>query len=382
MSDKGKSAGAYTVSHGIEMIRKQVATYIERRDGHKANWEDIVLTAGASSAIKNVLQLFVNNIGGKPTGILIPIPQYPLYSASLAEYGLQPVRYYLNEDKNWALDVSELDRALNEAKSNVNVRALVVINPGNPTGQVLTRENIEELIKFSKKYNLLIFADEVYQDNVYAEGSKFFSFKKVMKEMGSPYDQHELASFMSVSKGYMGECGLRGGWMELCNIQPEVQANMYKAISSMLCPTTLGQSAVSCCAMPPQQGEPSYELWKKEKDAVLGSLNKRAKMIAETFNKMEGFKCNIVQGAMYAFPKFELPPKAIEAAKKDGKPPDTFYAFELLENTGICVISGSGFGQRPGTYHFRTTILPQPALLQEMLDIFQKFHSEFTKKYA
>ncbi|XP_060802434.1 alanine aminotransferase 2 isoform X2 [Amyelois transitella] len=374
----GKSIGSYTVSHGIELIRKHAAEYIERRDGHKANWEDIVLTAGASSAIKYVLQLFCNNIGGKPSGIMIPIPQYPLYSASLAEFGLEPVRYYLDEDKNWALDVKELERSLNEAKSKVNVRALVVINPGNPTGQVLTRENIEELIKFSHTHNLLIFADEVYQDNVYADGSKFFSFKKVMKEMGSPYDKHELASFMSVSKGYMGECGLRGGWMELCNIDPEVQANMYKAISAMLCPTTLGQTA----AKPPKEGDPSYEQWKQEKDAVLGSLNKRAKMIAETFNKMEGFKCNIVQGAMYAFPRFELPPKAVEAAKSDGKPPDTFYAFQLLENTGICVISGSGFGQRPGTYHFRTTILPQPDLLQEMLDSFRKFHSEFTKKYS
>ncbi|XP_060802433.1 alanine aminotransferase 1 [Amyelois transitella] len=378
----GGSMGSYTASHGIEMIRRHVAEYIERRDGHKSDWQNIVLTSGASNGIKNCLQLFCNDIGGKPSGVMVPIPQYPLYSASLAEYGLGQVGYYLDEENQWGLDVDELERSLAEASKQFNVRAIVVINPGNPTGQVLTRDNIEAIIKFANKHNLFIFADEVYQDNVYAEGSKFFSFKKVMTEMGPPYSQRELASFMSVSKGYMGECGLRGGWMELCNVQADVQAQLYKAISAMLCPTTLGQTAVDCVARPPFPGEPSYNLWKSERDAVLASLNKRARMIAETFNSMEGFTCNIVQGAMYAFPRIDLPPKAIEAAKKEGKTPDTFYAFKLLEETGICIVPGSGFGQRPGTFHFRTTILPQPALLQEMLDIFQKFHKKFSSEYA
>ncbi|KAJ2943491.1 hypothetical protein O0L34_g16599 [Tuta absoluta] len=249
--------------------------------------------------------------------------------------------------------------------------------------KVLTRQNIEDVIKFAHKHNLFIFADEVYQDNVYAKGSQFHSFKKVLREMGSPYtDSQELASFMSVSKGYMGECGLRGGWMELVNLDPQVQANLYKAISAMLCPTTLGQAAVDCVARPPLPGEPSYDLWIQEKTAVLDSLNMRAKLIADTFNSMEGFTCNTVQGAMYAFPRIDLPPKAIEAAKAAGQAPDVFYAFKLLEETGICVVAGSGFGQRPGTYHFRTTILPQPALLKEMLHIFQKFHANFAREFA
>lgn len=84
---------------------------------------------------------------------------------------------------------------------------------------------------------------------------------------------------------------------------------------------------------------------------------------------------------MYAFPQLELPDKAVEAAKAAGQAPDVFYAFQLLENTGICVVPGSGFGQRPGTYHFRTTILPQTALLKEMLARMQEFHQTFIKKY-
>ncbi|CAK1544807.1 unnamed protein product [Leptosia nina] len=378
----GKSVGSYTMSHGIEMIRRHVAEYIERRDGHKSDWNNVVLVGGASNGIKNCLQLFINDLDGKPSGVMIPIPQYPLYSASLAEYGLEQIGYYLDEDKQWGLDSAELERSLTEGSKHCNVRAIVIINPGNPTGQVLTRENIEAIVKFASEHNLFIFADEVYQDNVYAEGSKFFSFKKVMTEMGEPYSKMELASFMSVSKGYMGECGLRGGWMELVNFDPDVKANLFKAISAMLCPSSLGQAAVDCVAKPPAPGEASYDLWLKEKTSVLQSLDKRAKMIAETFNQMEGFKCNIVQGAMYAFPQITMPPKAIEAAKQAGKAPDVFYAFQLLENTGICIVPGTGFGQRPGTYHFRTTILPQPALLQEMLDIFKGFHEKFTKEYS
>ncbi|XP_068618766.1 alanine aminotransferase 1 [Battus philenor] len=379
----GGSMGSYSVSQGIEVVRRHVAEYIAQRDGHPCEWQNVCLSNGASGAIKNVLQLFCNQVDGKPSGVMVPIPQYPLYSASLAEYGLVKVDYFLDEDHNWGLDIKELGRALADASASVKVRALVVINPGNPTGQVLTRENIEAIIKFAHEHGLFIFADEVYQKNIYAKGSEFFSFKKVLREMGEPYSSsQELASFMSVSKGYVGECGLRGGWMELVNMDPTVQMHLYKCISAMLCPNTLGQTAIDCVAKPPAEGEPSYKQWLQEKDDVLASLDKRAKMIAETFNSMEGFKCNVVQGAMYAFPRIDLPAKAIEAAKAEGKAPDVFYAFKLLEETGICVVPGSGFGQRPGTYHFRTTILPQPELLQQMLDTFRDFHKKFTASYA
>lgn len=104
-------------------------------------------------------------------------------------------------------------------------------------------------------------------------------------------------------------------------------------------------------------------------------------MVEKAFNSLEGFSCNTVQGAMYAFPQFKLPQKVIEAAKKANKAPDAFYAFELLENTGICIVPGSGFGQKPGTFHFRTTILPQPENLKIMLEKFGEFHKEFLKKY-
>lgn len=331
----GKSVGAYSDSAGIEVIRKHVAEYICRRDGGvPAKFEDVYLCAGASQSIKAVMNLMNTVENGLKTGIMVPIPQYPLYSATIAEYGMNQIGYYLVEEKNWSLDEKELENSLKAAKKVCVPRAIVVINPGNPTGQVLTKENIQQIIKFAHANKLFIFADEVYQDNVYATGSKFYSFKKVLSEMGSPYSEMELASFMSCSKGYMGECGIRGGYCELINLDPAVRAMFQKSLSAQLCPTTVGQAAIDVVVNPPREGEPSYKQYMEEKTEVLKALKERAELVAREFNSFEGFSCNPVQGAMYAFPQFHLPPKAIEAAKKDGKSPDTFYAFQLLEDTG------------------------------------------------
>lgn len=354
---RGSSVGSYSDSPGVEVIRRHVADFIEKRDGGiKADWQNIILCAGASEGIRAVLKLLTNPDGGngeKRPGVMIPIPQYPLYSASLAEYNLDQIGYFLNEDKNWSLDIAELERAYNEAAKTCNPRAIVIINPGNPTGNVLSRANIEVVVKFAESKKLFVFADEVYQDNVYADGCAFHSFKKVMQEMGEPYASMELASFLSCSKGYMGECGIRGGYAEVINMDPGVKAMLLKSISAKLCPTVIGQACMDVVVNPPKPGEPSYESFMAQKKGILDSLADRAKLVADTFNSMEGFTCNTVQGAMYAFPKLHLPAKAISKAKAAGQAPDVFYAFQLLENTGICIIPGSGFGQQPGTYHFR-----------------------------
>lgn len=331
----GQSIGSYSDSAGIDIIRQHVAEYICRRDGGvPAQKENVYLCAGASQSIKAVMNLLNTVVDGRHTGIMVPIPQYPLYSATIAEFGMHQIGYYLDEENQWALDENELNVSLKKACEVCVPRAIVVINPGNPTGQVLTKKNIQQIIKFAHTNNLFIFADEVYQDNVYASDSEFHSFKKVLIEMGSPYSEMELASFMSCSKGYMGECGIRGGYCELINLDPTVRAMFQKSLSAQLCPTTIGQAALDVVVNPPQKGEPSYEQFIKEKTTVLQSLKERAEMVANEFNSFEGFSCNVVQGAMYAFPQFTLPQKAIEAAKKDGKTPDTFYAFQLLEQTG------------------------------------------------
>lgn len=379
---RGGSVGAYSESFGIERIRKNVAEFISKRDGYESDWNNIILSAGASESIKNILKLINEKVKGKAPGVMIPIPQYPLYSATLAEFGMELIGYYLNEDSNWSLETQELDRSLKEAKSKCHPRAIVVINPGNPTGQVLTKSNIEKIIKFAYENELVLLADEVYQWNIYAEGSEFHSFKKVIKEMGKPYSEMELASFMSCSKGFMGECGLRGAYCEMVNFDKDVLTYFSKCISAMLCPTVLGQCLLDCVVKPPVEGEPSYELYSKEKGNILRDLKTKSKMVFEFLNSVEGISCNQVQGAMYAFPKIEMPEGVQKKAKSKNIAADVLFAFELLENTGICVIPGSGFKQAPGTYHVRTTILPPTDQLQGMLNAFKEFHRSFVKKYA
>ena len=143
---KGESIGSYSESAGLLTIRKDIAAYIEERDGYPADPNNIVMCTGASDGIKSVLSLLLTAKGGKDKcGIMIPIPQYPFYSATIAEYGAYPIPYYLNESNGWSLDVDELERAIAEARPHCIPKAICVINPGNPTGQVLTRQNIEEV---------------------------------------------------------------------------------------------------------------------------------------------------------------------------------------------------------------------------------------------
>ncbi|NWV19312.1 ALAT2 aminotransferase, partial [Origma solitaria] len=355
----GHSAGAYTASPGIEMVREDVARYIQRRDGVPAKAQDIFLSTGASDAIMSILKLLVSGSGSSRTGVMIPIPQYPLYSAALAELDAVQVNYYLNEERCWALDVAELQRALTEGRQRCSPRVLCIINPGNPTGQVQSRQCIEEVIKFAYEQKLFLLADEVYQDNIYAEGSAFHSFKKVLMEMGPPYSEVvELASFHSISKGFMGECGLRGGYVEVVNMDPEVKAQLSKLVSVRLCPPVPGQMVLDIIMDPPKPGEPSYERFQAEKEAVLNALAEKARLTQEIFNRTPGIHCNPVQGAMYSFPRIDLPPRALAAAKEKNQAPDMFFCMRLLEETGICVVPGSGFGQREGTYHFRWVPTP------------------------
>ncbi|GES77716.1 pyridoxal phosphate-dependent transferase [Rhizophagus clarus] len=317
------SVGAYSHSQGIHYIRNNVAKFIEERDGYPANPNDIFLTQGASAGVQAVLQLIITNSN---VGIMIPIPQYPLYTATLALYDAQPVPYYLNEEDDWGLDMSQLASSLSAGRfKGLDVRALVIINP-----------------------------DEVYQTNIYQPDERpFHSFKKVIRSMGKKYEQFELFSFHSVSKGMIGECGRRGGYYECTNIDSHVIEELYKMASVSLCPNVQGQIMVDLMVQPPKRGDYSYPSYQKELNEIYESLRRRSIKLSECFNQLESVTCNNAQGSMYLFPQIRLPQKAIEAAHQAGKKPDEFYCLAMLNATGVCVVPGSGFGQKSGTWHFR-----------------------------
>lgn len=375
----GRATGAYSHSQGIKGLRDAIAAGIASRDGCPANADDIFITDGASPGVHMMMQLLIRN---EKDGILCPIPQYPLYSASIALHGGTLVPYYLDESTGWGLKTSDLKDQLEDARSKgIDVRALVVINPGNPTGQVLAEENQYDIVKFCKEEGLVLLADEVYQENVYVSDKKFNSFKKIVRAMGYGEDDLPLVSFQSVSKGYYGECGKRGGYFEITGFSAPVREQVYKIASVNLCSNITGQILASLVMNPPKPGDESYAAYKAEKDGILESLARRAKSLEDAFNNLEGFTCNKAEGAMYVFPQIRLPKKAIEAAKAAGKAPDAFYALRLLEATGIVVVPGSGFGQVPGTWHIRCTILPQEDKIPAVITRFKAFHEKFMAQY-
>ncbi|KAJ3031145.1 UNVERIFIED_CONTAM: hypothetical protein HDU68_006276 [Siphonaria sp. JEL0065] len=374
------SSGAYSHSQGIPVVRKEVAAFLEKRDGFPADPENIFLTAGASPAVQLVLNALISH---PKVGIMIPIPQYPLYTASIALFNGTVVPYYLDESKSWGLSTEELAHSLKKSRSEgIEVRALCIINPGNPTGQTLSWENMKEIVAFCKKENIVLLADEVYQTNIYKpEELPFHSFKKVVKSMGPEYNDFELVSFHSVSKGMVGECGRRGGYFECTNIDPKVMEQFYKICSISLCPPVQGQLMVGLMTNPPKEGDASYPVYKQEVDGIYSSLKRRAESLAKALNELEGVSCNAAEGAMYLFPTITLPPKAVVAAKKLGKQPDEMYCLELLNETGVCVVPGSGFLQKEGTWHFRSTFLAPEAQMGEFAQSLSRFHAKFMNKY-
>lgn len=371
--------GMYSESKGLIGVRRGVCEGIRRRDGYEAKVEDVFLVNGASDGIGVVLEMLVRDKG--VDGVLVPVPQYPLYDATLCRVGGRSVGYELVEGRGWELDVGVLEGLVErERKSGRCVRGLVVINPGNPTGSVLGVENMKEIVRFCERERIVLMADEVYQVNIYEEDLEFVSFKKVVRDLDSNV---ELFSFHSVSKGLFGECGLRGGYMECVNVDQDVVDLIYKCMSVALCPNLPGQVMVDVMMNPPVPGDESYPLYKKETDAIYSSLKRKAVKLANAFNSFEGVSCNTPQGAMYLFPQLRLPKGAHEESKKrDMACADQLYASELLEETGICVVPGSGFGQAEGTTHIRTTFLPPENQIDEMVEKMQGFHNSFLQRYS
>jgi alanine transaminase len=370
------STGAYTESQGAMVFREDIAQGIEERDGHPVDTNCLFMTDGASPSVHRIIELLTRN---SDDAFLTPIPQYPLYSAALALHGTTLAPYYLDEESNWGLSIPHLREQTKKAKADgKEVRALVVINPGNPTGGVLSKGNQVDIVRFCEEEKMVLVADEVYQTNIYAAGKEFNSFKKIVRELKSDVP---LVSMNSTSKGFFGECGRRGGYFEIVNMSDEIQQQLYKGASINLCSNLGGQIVMALVMNPPKPGEESFELYEKERDGVLGSLKRRAKIMVDALNKLEGISCQPTEGALYVFPQLLLPKKAVEAAKDEGKSPDFLYCRALLQEKGIVTVPGSGFQQADGTYHFRTTILPSEKDIEHVAQDLSDFHTSFLKKY-
>ena len=367
--------GAYTESKGPKFIRDAVANFIDQRDSITSSVrevpsdpENIFLTDGASEGVKNIIELLITS---ENDGIMIPIPQYPLYSATIKRCGGKQVNYYPDEDSGWTLNKSILEEAVIKAKKKkIKLKAIVVINPANPTGAILDKNSIQEVVAFARENELAIIADEVYQENLY--GAEFISFAKAIGKEDIP-----LFSLHSVSKGYYGECGHRGGYLEVRN-PPKIKGSgerfidvLFKQASVNLCSNTVGQALIYMLVNPPKEGTETYRQFTQEKQAILVDLYDKATLIKEAFKEMDSVECFGKIGALYLFPRLN---------KLSPGTDDFDYCMNLLEETGLSTVNGAGFGQMEGTNHLRIAFLPSKKQLLQVLPKWIEFHNAYVNK--
>uniref|UniRef100_A0A3B4B3L5 alanine transaminase n=1 Tax=Periophthalmus magnuspinnatus TaxID=409849 RepID=A0A3B4B3L5_9GOBI len=371
----GGSVGSYTDLPGIPQVARQISEFISRRDGGVPSDPDhILISPGSQWALQNILSVLVRGDGGGGggggggvrSGVLTPQPSYSLSVMSVVGLGGVPVPYQLWEEQGWEVQVEELNRALEAAEGECDPVALYVINPGNPSGHVQRRKSIQDVIKFASEKRLFLLADEVYQDCIYKENIEFLSYKRVLAEMGPPFcDTVELASFHSASKGLLGEyvCGFRGGYVELVNMDPAVMKHVFTIFSKDNAPTP-GQIALSV-----MRGLQSLQ---EDKGQTVFLLLK----VHEVLNSLPGVSSHPVEGGAFAFPRIDLPPKAIQKAKDLGMEPDIFYCLRLLEDAGLFFTPGCEYGQKDGTYHVRYDTM------DDLLTRLAAHHTQFMNDFS
>ncbi|KAG9274633.1 alanine aminotransferase 2-like isoform X1 [Astyanax mexicanus] len=378
----GESIGSYPATYGMKHVRSSVSTFITRRDGVVSDPDNIIISNGSQHALILILKLLVQGRGLQQTGVLTPVPCYRSFNKALVAQGAVSVPYYLCEEQGWTVQVEELRRALQAARGHCNPMVLYLINPGNPSGHVQSKASIEEVIRFAAEERLFIMADEVYQGCVFGKDSEFYSYKKVLSEMGPPYSTNvELASFHSVSKGFMGECGLRCGYVEMVNLDPQVMRYAYQAFSINALASVPGQITLDVMLNPPEPGDPSYAVYAQEVKSVMSAIKNNAQRIMDVVSGLPGMTCQPINGGIFMFLRLHLSKAAIEHAEEKDLEPDLLYSMRLLEDTGLCVAPGCELRQKQGTHHIRICLATPEEIMEDVLHRLKSFHLRFIKEF-
>ncbi|MFC0042105.1 pyridoxal phosphate-dependent aminotransferase [Actinomadura rayongensis] len=328
-------AHGYSDSKGILPARRAVVQRCEEMGIADVDVEDVYLGNGVSELIVMTLQALLNN-GDQ---VLIPAPDYPLWTASVALCGGQAVHYLCDEGADWIPDLADM-----EAKITDRTRALVLINPNNPTGAVYPRPVLEQIVELARRHHLLIFADEIY-DKILYDGAVHTSIASLAPDL-------LCLTFGGLSKNYR-VAGFRSGWVVLSG--PKQHAASYieglDILANMrLCPNVPGQHAIQAAL----GGKQTIE----ELVLPTGRLGEQRDRAADRLNALPGVSCVRPQGALYVFPRLDPDVYAIED--------DVRFAFDLLEEQKILVVQGSGFNW-PRPDHFRIVTLQYADDLEEAI---------------
>jgi alanine-synthesizing transaminase len=337
-----KNFNGYAPSSGIKEAVKAIEGEAQRKG--ITNVHDIFVTTGASEAIDICLTALVND----GENVLTPTPGYPLYTAIASKLSMMENPYYLNEENGWLPDVDDI-----KSKINKKTKAIILINPNNPTGSLYTMENLQEIIDLALEHNLVIFADEIY-DKLLFDGKKHVSIASLNKDVS-------CVTFGGLSKNYMVP-GFRIGW-GIVSGRKEVLSDYIEAINKILRARLSANHPEQYGIKISLEGNQSHLVEANEK------LTKRRNMTVEMLNSIPGISCVKPEGAFYAFPQLH------------GINSDAHFVSELIKETGVVVVPGSGFGQVPGTQHFRVVFLPNEQILKKAYNAIGDFLQKYLQKY-
>jgi len=329
----------YAPSVGITAAREAVAADCERR-GMPVSPDRVVITSGTSEGI----ELALTALAELGDDVLIPVPTYPLYTAVLAKIGARAVFYRTDPARGWLPDVDHIRSLITPA-----TKALVVIDPNNPTGATYSADVRRELVEIADRHNFPLLADEVYAD---------IAFTGPVPALAAENPQAPVISFSSLSKAYLAP-GWRAGWMAVGGDSrlDDVLGGVKKLADGRLCSTGPMEHAIVAAL----NGDRSHQV------AFRAALAERAELTMSRLNSIDGISCVAPSAAFYVMPRVELPP---------GKT-DADFVLGLLRATGILCVYGSGFGTRPEDGFFRIVFLASPAELSGIYDDIAAFTREF-----
>ncbi len=343
-------AAGYTDSKGLFAPRKAVVHYTQQKDVQGVSIDDVYLGNGASELIAMGMNALLND-GDE---VLIPSPDYPLYTAVVGLSGGKPVHYLCDESSGWMPDIADM-----KARITPRTKALVVINPNNPTGALYPESVLREIVEVARQHQLIVFADEIYDKTLY-DGNTHTS-------IASLADDVLFVTVNGLSKNYRS-CGYRAGWMVVSGEKRHARdyiEGLNMLASLRLCANTPGQLAI-------QTALGGYQ---SINDLVApgGRLCRQRDLAYQLLSDIPGVSMVKPKAALYMFPK--LDPKVYPIQD------DRQFAYDLLSEQKVLIVQGTGFNWATPD-HFRVVFLPNSDDLTEAIERIARFLEHYRKRHS
>lgn len=335
------NAQGYSDSKGLYSARKAVMQHYQSHGILNIDIEDIYLGNGASELIVMAMQALLNN-GDE---VLIPSPDYPLWTAAVTLSGGKPVHYHCDEDNGWQPNIEDIKSKISE-----RTKAIVVINPNNPTGAVYTSKLLKEIVAIARQHQLILLADEIY-DKILYDGAKHIPLAKLSEDVIT-------LTFNGLSKAYRA-AGYRSGWLVISG--PKHYAEDFVDGLDMLASMRL------CCNVPAQYAiQTALGGYQSINDLIVpgGRLWEQRELAWKMLNDIKGVSCVKPDGALYMFVK--LDPEIYPIIN------DEQLVLDLLKQQRMLIVHGSGFNLAD-TQHYRFVFLPRVDVLEDAIGRFERF---------